>query len=517
MTISGKSVLVICCATILCATSCQRSAFAETLDTSEIETLIQKGIDTFDIPGMSIAIVKNDTTVFVKGFGVRTVGDSTPVDEDTLFAIGSLTKAFTSTALGILVADGLVRFDDPISHHLPGFRVADPYVSQQMTIRDALSHRSGLKRLDNIWYLFPDHTRKVVLEKMPGLEQELGFRSAYLYNNLAYLAAGEIIPATTGKSWDEFLAQRIFRPLNMVDTNTSITSFRRDDNRATPHEKSEGELHTVPWRNLDNTAPAGATNSSAADMAQWCRLQNNMGRFNDLEIVPESIQSEIQSPQILLPVNPHNPTGHGTVHNSYTLGWGRQDYRGVATVLSHTGSIDGMFSMMSMLPDHGLCIVMLANSSDANVAQIVTINTIYDRYLGLEARDWQSAALGYKDYKARLALESERELDTSRIEGTSPTRELSAYVGKYSHPLLGELSVSLEDGLLALDRGPLFHGKMKHRHYDTFRIRWDKVGAEDGGIGNFTLDIDGTPSALTINPSDNSAPSSYQRVEPEKP
>jgi CubicO group peptidase (beta-lactamase class C family) len=513
----GNRLLILFCMVFICTVASQRTAFAELLETSEIDRAISEGLLAFDIPGMAIAIVENDSVAYLKGFGVRTVGKPGTIDEHTVFAIGSDSKAFTATALGMLVADGLISFDDPLALRLPGFRVDDPYVSQQVTIRDALAHRSGLKQIDEIWYQHPERTRMELLEKMSGLEQELGFRSGFLYNNLMYLAAGEVIPATTGISWDDFLEQRIFTPLKMVDTNTSTSRFQQNANLASPHERSNGELRPVPWRNLDNVAPAGAINSSASDMAQWCRLQNNKGHLDGVQIVPEFIQAEIHSPQTLVPVNPQNPTGYGTVYNSYTLGWGRQDYRGAATMLTHTGSIDGMFSMISQLPDQGLCIVMLANSSDANALQIVTMNTIFDRYLNLEPMDWPSIGLGYKEYKTKQAQDTEQELKASRVEGTSPTRALDVYAGLYVHPMFGELLVTLEKGLLVIDQGPLFHGSMDHWQYDSFRIRWEKTGAEDGGISNFTLGTDGQPDALIIHVPSDSEPIRYQRANSAQP
>lgn len=482
------------------------------LDAKEIKQMIVEGMGEFDVPGLAVTIVENDEVLLLDGFGIRRIGDSAQVDDHTVFAIGSTTKAFTATALGILVAENKISFDDHIIDYLPGFKVADPRVTRELTIRDALSHRSGLQRADNAWYKHPSMSRKQALDKAQFLEQEIGFRSGFLYNNLMYLAAGEVIPAVTGQSWDEFLEKRIFTPLGMMETFTSVSDLQDHPNHATPHDKSGDKLYPVPWHNLNNAAPAGAINSSAKDMTQWCRLLNGMGQTGGLEVIPKQVLADIMSPQIVTAINPKSPTGYKTIHSAYTLGWSRQDYRGVATVLQHTGGIDGMTSVVSLLPDYGLCVVTLANSFEALTPQLTMVNYIFDRFLNIEPKDWFEVAAKYQTMSVENKAKSEQALISSRVLHTEPSIGLGELAGRYQHPLYGELDVLLQNENLKIEQGPLFAGKLEHWHYNTFRVHWDKISAEDGGMANFGLNETGQSQSVTIYPAEGGSPIRYEKV-----
>ena len=223
------------------------------------------------VPGLAIAVVKGDTVGFAKGYGVRKLGESVPGDEKTLFAIGSCSKAFTATALAMLVDDGKISWDDPVIKHLRDFQLSDPYATREMTVRDLLCHRSGLARHDLLWY-GASISREEVIRRLRHAPMSTSFRSQFGYQNIMYVAAGQIISAVTGQSWDDFVKQRIFTPLEMTDSNTTTTVLGHAANVATTHEKIEDKVEAVLYRNIDNVGPAGSINSSVADMAQWMRF-----------------------------------------------------------------------------------------------------------------------------------------------------------------------------------------------------------------------------------------------------
>src|ERR1700723_832416 len=249
----------------------------------DLDTYVATAMKTFDVPGIAVAIVKDGKVVLAKGYGVKKLGDATPVDENTMFAIGSNTKAFTTAALATLVDEGKLAWDDPVYQRMPGFVMYDPYVSHEMTIRDLLTHRSGMGLGEGDLLFWPQstYTRDEIVHKLRFMKPASSFRSKFAYDNLLYMTAGQIIPAVTGISWDEFIRQRILTALGMNNSNVSNAAFPPGGNYAFPHERLEGKLQVVPFEVLDNAGPAGAINSCAEDMAKWVQLQLNRGKFVD--------------------------------------------------------------------------------------------------------------------------------------------------------------------------------------------------------------------------------------------
>src|SRR5712691_11655554 len=258
---------------------------AQTAPPADLDSFVAKALKTFEVPGLSVAIVKDGKTVLAKGYGVRKLGNPTPVDENTLFGIGSNTKAFTTAALASLVDEGKLSWDDRVYERLPGFQMYDPYVSHEMTIRDLLTHRSGmgLGEGDLLFWPHTTFTRDEIIYRLRFMKPASSFRSHYAYDNLLYIAAGQIIPAVTGKSWDDYIRERIFKPLGMNTSNLSTSAFKPGDDFAWPQSKVDGKLQVVAFETLDNAAPAGSINSSAAEMARWLVLQVGRGKFPDRE------------------------------------------------------------------------------------------------------------------------------------------------------------------------------------------------------------------------------------------
>src|SRR5580704_14860907 len=305
---------------------------AQAAPPADMDAYAARVLKTFAVPGLSVGIVKDGKLVFAKGYGVRKLGESARVDENTLFPIGSNTKAFTSALLASLVDAGKLSWDDPVYQRLPGFQMYDPYVSHEMTIRDLLTHRSGmgLGEGDLLFWPTTTFTRDEIIYRLRFMKPASSFRSRFAYDNLMYIAAGQIIPAVTGEPWEEFIREKILLPLGMKTSNLSTNAFKPEDNYASPHSKVDGKLQVVPFMDLDNAAPAGAINSSVAEMSKWVLLQLNHGKIPGSEerIFSEAQSREMWTGQTLLPIGGGDSplAAMRPKFAAYALGWGVQDY-----------------------------------------------------------------------------------------------------------------------------------------------------------------------------------------------
>ena len=469
---------------------------AQTLDArlKEIDQYAAKAGQDWRVPGFAIAIVKDDKVIFAKGYGVRKLGEQTPVDEHTLFAIASNTKAFTAAAIAILVDEGKLKWDDPATTYLPGFQLYDPYVTRELTVRDLLSHRSGLATFggDLIWY---DTTYKPdeILRRIRYLKPTSSFRSRYGYQNIMFLAAGQIVQNITGKSWEQFVQERFLTPLGMASTRTSITAFKSTDNVASPHNELDGKLRVVRYSNVDGVGPAAALNSSVADMAQWIRLQLGRGTYDGKQVFSRKAAREMWSPQTIIPISEQsekfNPTRH---FNTYGLGWFLSDYHG-RKVASHGGGLDGMISQVGMMPEENLGVVVLTNSETPLASFMVS--KVFDTFLGVPARDWSAELLAQAKQAKEAEKAEEKRLEDERAKDTKPSLPLHGYAGTYGGAMYGEAKVTQENGhlVLRLVPAPNFVGDLEHWQYDTFRIKWrDTVSYPfPKGFVTFTLNAHG--------------------------
>lgn len=431
---------------------------------------IEQARAAWEVPGVAIAIVKNDSVVFARGFGVRELGKPEPVDANTIFAIASTTKAFTSALIGTLVDEKRVRWDDPVTVHYPGFRLADPYITFELTLRDILSHRSGLPRGDLLWYLSP-YDRPEVVRRLRFLEPNTSFRSAYGYQNIMFLTAGQVVEAVTKESWDDALQRRILKPLGMTATTTSVTALRSARNLATPHDRIAGRVQPIRWPNYDNLAGAGSLNSNVTDMARWLRMQLREGRFEDARIISDSVVREMHTPQTVIRMGRETREMFPQTHfMAYGLGWSLRDYRG-RKLVGHGGVLDGMRTEVLLAPEESLGVVVMANLDGTNLPNAIAYRVI-DSYLGEPVRDWSEAYL--KNYRlARQRADSvERKLQADRVPSTQPRFALDQYTGTYTDSLYGKVDVRTEKEQLVVQLGPHFIGDAQHWHYDTFRIVW---------------------------------------------
>ena len=359
----------------------------------ELDSLIELSRQRWRVPGLAVAIVHDDAAVLTKGYGLQEIGKPDPVDTHTLFGIASCTKAFTATALAMLHEEGKPQWTDTVKKHLPSFQLYDPYATQEATILDLLTHRTGTPVANDIWY-GTDLSREEVLAAVaarPGVS----LRAEFIYSNIMYLAAGQLIPAITGVSYDDFIHARIFEPLGMARSSTSTHVLKQVANVATPHVW-QGEAVTVrPWQNLDNVAPSGAINSSAAEMVQWMRLQLHGVCINGIQLLSPALVQLIQTPHTLvMPRGPFDIFFPDTSFLTYGLGCFVHEHYG-HTVVEHLGVGDGMRAAVALVPAEGLGITILANlewngAKGSNLLPEALLRILLDDYLGYPKRDWHS-------------------------------------------------------------------------------------------------------------------------------
>ena len=462
---------------------------------ADFDAYVNKAIKDWGVPGVAIAIVKDDRIVMAKGYGVRELNKPEPVDEKTLFAIGSSSKAFTAMSLAMLVDQGKLKWDDPATKYLPGFQLFDPYSTRELTVMDLVTHRSGLTRGDLLWYA-SDHDRKEVLRRVRFLKPSWSLRARFGYQNIMFLAAGEVIPSVTGKSWDDFLRERIFNPLGMTSTSTSIKAFAGATNIATPHGKIEDKVQAIAWRNIDNIAPAGSINSNVRDMAQWVRLNLGDGTYEKQRLLSANSLKEMQTPQTIVRLEGPRGALYPEAHFlTYGLGWFLSDYRG-RKLVEHGGAIDGMRAEVALMPEEKLGLVILTNLNGTTLPQALMFK-IVDFYLNAPQRDWSSELLKVEKSQESIARAAEKKAEAERVSGTSPSLALGKYAGTFQSDMYGETKVSFENDKLVIRFGPNFVGDLTHWHYDTFRVTWrDSVLGK--GFVNYKLNAQGKADLVSL-------------------
>lgn len=428
----------------------------------------------WNVPGMAVAIVKDNSVVLAKGYGVRELGKPETVDQHTLFAIASNTKAFTAAILASPADQGTVSWNDRVQQHLPYFQVYDPYVSADVRIRDLLSHRVGLRTFggDLVWYGTP-YSREEVVKRARHLKQAYPFRSGYGYSNIMFVAAGEVIAAVTGGSWEDALRRTILKPIGMDNTLLSISALKSKTNVATPHGEENGVIRTYPWYNWDNMAAAGGIISSVDDMAKWMRLQLNRGQWDTLRIWSEAQSRVMWTPHNNFVVGGPSERAPHTNFSGYGLGWDLRDHRG-HLVVEHGGGYDGMFSHTLLVPDLKLGVVVLTNGM-TGIADAATRHVL-DAYLGTVDSTWITEAVK-RERDAKDRQKNQRlSADSTRITGTKPSKPLAAYAGTYGGPLYGDATVTIENGKLVLRLlpNPDLVADLTHWHFDVFEVKWRK-------------------------------------------
>ena len=449
------------------------------------------------VPGLAIAVVKDDKVVWARGFGRRNLDEPTSVDAGTLFGIGSNTKAFTAAALGTLVTSGKLGWDSHIVDLLPGFQMYDPYVTREVTLRDLLSHRSGTCGEDGVWYA-TDFDSKQIIGRLRYQKPAYSFRSQFCYSNSLYMTAGEVVPQLTGVDWRDYVRQHFFVPLHMDTTVTSVAAFPKGGDVASPHAEVDGRVQPIAWDNIDNIDPAGAIDSSVGEMAQWLRMLLADGRYEGKQVLDPAVIHEMQTPQMLIGGNDSeakflsalNPDSH---FYAYGLGFFLQDYAGTKVVW-HSGHIDGMSAGLGMVPSQHLGVVVLSNM-DQSWLPMALVWKVVDSYTGQPQKDWsttilKAAAPTPEDKQAQLSLAKIYE------SGAAPL-PLVDYVGTYGNDLYGDIRVTLEHGKLMLRVSKRFVGELKHWDHDTAQVQWDYAYLGKAYV-TFAQDLRGTPVSVSL-------------------
>ena len=469
----------------------------------DIEAFVENVRLKWNVPGMAVAVVKDGEVLLAKGYGLREMGKPEKVDEATLFAIASNSKAFTTAMLAMLVDEKKLRWDDKVSQYLPEFQMPDAYVTREITIRDLVSHRSGLGTFsgDLLWYQ-TTYSVDEILRRVRFLKPVNGFRAAYGYQNLMFIEAGRVLEKITGKNWADNIRERILDPLGMARTKTSITAFKPGDNVATPHNTLDGKLRVIKYDNVDNAAPAAALNSCVTDLAQWLRVQLGRGAIGEKRLFSERASWEMWQPNIAIPVSDAslkiNPTRH---FNLYGLGWAIGDYQG-RKVVSHGGGLDGMVSRTAIMPEENLGVVILTNSESGLPPALV--NQVFDIMLGVGSkRDWCAEALEQARQAEKAAAAASAKVLAGRIPNAKPSLDLSGYAGTYRCPMYGDVAIEVEKESLVMRMvpAPNLVADLEPWHYDSFRIHWrDTVPYAFGpGFVTFSLDDRGVTDELKIN------------------
>jgi len=471
-------------------------ASAQQAPLNGFDDYVNKAIRDWEVPGVAVAVIKDDKIVLAKGYGVRKIGEPAPVDERTLFAIGSSSKAFTAAAVAMLVDEGKLKWNDPATKYLPGFETYDPYVTRELSVRDLLTHRSGLERGDFLWY-GTENDRDEILRRARFIKPSWSLRSNFGYQNLMFLAAGQVVSKVTGNTWDEFIAQRIFTPLGMTSSSTSIKAFKNGDNVASPHAKFDDKIESIAWRNIDNIAPAGSINSNVTDMAQWIRLQLGQGTYQNQRLFSSGATKEMHSPQTIIPLAGSMEMLYPEAHFlSYGMGWFLSDYRG-KKIVEHGGAIDGMRAQVALMPEEKLGVVILTNMNGTTLPHILMYQ-VFDSYLGgTNRKDWAGDLLKTLKVLQEQGKAAAKKQEEARVSNTKPSLAPEKYAGTYKNDLYGEVKVTNQNGKLNVRFGPAFVSDLEHWHYDTFRAKFRGSG-ETKAFVTFGLDAQGKSDEVTL-------------------
>ena len=460
-------------------------------DMQSIERFVSDQLAAWEVPGCAAAAVQDGQVVLAAGWGQRDLDTKLPVSADTLFAIGSTTKAFTAATVGALVDDGLLEWERPLRDYVPEIQLDDPVVSDRLTVVDLLSHRSGLPRHEMAWLGHPGRSRAELVRRLRFLPLSKDLRQAFQYCNLGYLAAGYAVEVLSGTPWEDYLRGRLLTPLGMGRSNLSVDEMSADPDHATAYERRQGVVVPVPQRPITALAPAGAINSCAADLTRWLLAQLGDGQLDGQAVMSAATVARQHQPHIVLP---EDRTFPASTRHAYGLGWVAGSYRG-HRLLEHGGGVDGFLTECMLLPDDGIGVAVMTNTTSSVMTPVVAYR-ILDELLGLEPLDWFSS---FKPRYDTIMAGMREARHARRVVPDAPLpRPLDAYAGEYEHPGYGTLTLTLEDGVLRPRLGTL-DLSLAHRHYETFDLEWHELGDESHLFPlMFLSDPAGDLTALTV-------------------
>jgi len=483
------------------------SLLAQPLTSPQIDSLVEKTLKTFDVPGIAVAVVKDGKIIHAKGYGVRSLNTKEKVDENTLFGIASNSKAFTAAALGMLIDEGKLKWDDKVTDYIPEFKMYNPYVTDAFTIRDLLTHRSGLGLGAGDLMFWPDSNNfslNDVIHNLRFLKPVSGFRTKYDYDNLLYIVAGTVVTRASGIPWEDFIETRIMKPLGMTQSAASYNRLKNKTNVIDPHAPVNGIVKVIrrDWSPVAN--PAGGIYSNLTDMSKWIIMQMNNGKYGEglkNQLFSEAVHEDMWTPQTIIPVR--GTTTYNTHFASYGLGWFLSDEKGYK-VPTHTGGLAGIVTQVTLIPEMKLGIIVFTNQQSGAAFTAIT-NTIKDSYYGMPKID------RVKQYHDRVV---EREADAKRItdniwkeidaaqKGIAAKTNNSLYTGTYKDPWFGDVVISEKNGKLWFDskRSFLLSGEMLPYKGNTFIVKWNDRSMDADAYVMFDLDYEGKPSGIKMKP-----------------
>ncbi|MBW4498122.1 MAG: serine hydrolase [Scytonema hyalinum WJT4-NPBG1] len=453
-----------------------------------LSEFINEAMQEWKVPGLAIAIIKDSQIIFCEGFGKRDVEQNLSVTPQTLFAIGSCTKPFTTMAMSILVERGLLDWDKPVRSYLPTFKLYDSYATEHITPRDLVTHRSGLPRHDAMWSQSP-FTRQEIFDRLQYLEPTHELRTVFQYQNLMYMTAGYLVGEIAESSWEEFVQQEIFNPLEMRDSNFSLEKSQKAADFALPYAERNDKIEKMPFCNVDVSGPAGSINSNVVDMAKWLLLHLNQGKYGDKQIISPSHLQQMHSPQVVMT---QALEYNELFYYFYGLGWAITSYRG-HNLIQHGGNINGFSARTTLLPQDNIGIVVLTNMDQNPVIHTVTYY-VCDRLLGLDKAPWNERMKEKYAQAKEATAKAKEQIASDRKTPTQPSHPLEDYTGYFEHPAYGIISVEIHDNRLTATHNSNIY-KLEHYHYDIF-VEYELF--EQPKLISFLTDIKGNISSLSV-------------------
>lgn len=453
-----------------------------------LDSFAQQALTDWKAAGFAIAIIQDGKVTYAKGYGLRNLESKQPVTTKTLFAIGSSTKSFTVTSLGVLVDQGKIEWDKPVREYLPDFRMMDAFATEHMTPRDLVTHRSGLPRHDRMWISSP-FSRQDIYERLRYLEPNKDFRSTFQYQNLMFMTAGYLAGHVAGMSWEDHVRKVVFEPLGMNSTNFSVVESQKTDDYSLPYTLVKDQIHETPFRNIDTIGPAGSINSNVEDMAKYVIMHMQHGKG----IISRRNSNDMQSPQMSI-AGP-SPQYKELGSQSYGMGFFLTSYRGHYLV-HHGGNIDGFTALVTFMPQDNIGMIILSNQNASQLPTVVSYN-VYDRLLGLDQIDWTKRFKSQRDRMKAASDEAKEKGYTTQVKGTHPSHNLADYAGDYESRAYGVANIGFEDGALKFT----YHGdggRLNHYHYDVFEVAERDLGSFSKEKIAFHTNLQGDIESLSI-------------------
>ena len=499
-----RALLITTVCTLLTFTFVEKTN-AQAISSKQIDSLTNLVLKTFNVPGIAVGVVKDGKLIHAKGYGVANIITGKKVDENTLFGVASNSKAMTAAALGMLVEEGKIKWDDKVTDYIPEFKMYDPYVTEAFTIRDLLTHRSGLGLGAGDLMMFPDgsdFTKKDIIHNLRFLKPVSAFRTKYDYDNNLYIVAGEVVARASGKSWEDFVEQRIMQPLDMKSTAASLYRLKDRTNAIRPHAPVDGKLQVLDIDWSESANAAGGIWSNVTDWSKWVIAQMNHGKYGDnlqQKIFSDEVHEETWSAQTI--INARATAPYNTHFSAYGLGWFLSDVKGYKQV-THTGGLAGIVTQVVMFPELNLGIIVFTNQQSGAAFNAISY-TIKDSYLGITGYDWvkimhDRVEKGEAEAK-KINEDVEKNIKSEQAKAIGGFN-IAPYIGVYRDAWFGDIEISSAGGKswLTSKRSPKLKGELLPFKGNTLIVRWNDRTMDADAYVMFTTDMDGKPSGMTM-------------------